>query len=431
MNKIAIIIRREFLTRIKKKSFIILTILMPFIMCAVVIVPLLLAQINSDEESKVVIVDKTGHYADCFKDTLSFHFQTSPQILPAYKSDTSDISAVVLITDDLAKNPSAVQMYSHKEVAENLYQYVSSCLNDQVRKDKLMATGIPELGKMIDNIQAETSIRTIKWSEGGEEKDSHRGVAMVAGFIMTMISYFFVLTYGGMIMQAVMEEKANRIVELIVSSVKPFQLMLGKIAGILLVGLFQLLIWALILAIIVPTADKLFGVNIAMMSASGSTAAVPDAGLSDAMIMWLSVMNLPYLEMGIMFLLLFIGGYLLYASVFAAIGASINEQQDSSQFMMPIMLLMAFSLYAAIYSVENTDGPLAFWASIFPLSSPIVMMVRIPFGVPLWQEILSVALLYLTALLGIWGSGRIYRVGILMYGKKPSLKQMMRWMLKG
>ena len=431
MNKIAIIIRREFLTRIKKKSFILLTILMPFIMCAVVIVPLLLAQINSDEESKVVIVDKTGHYADCFKDTLNFHFQTSPQLLPTYKSDTSDISAVVLITDDLAKNPSAVQMYSHKEVAENLYQYVSSCLNDQVRKDKLMATGIPELGKMIDNIQAETSIRTIKWSEGGEEKDSHRGVAMVAGFIMTMISYFFVLTYGGMVMQAVMEEKANSIVELIVSSVKPFQLMLGKIAGILLVGLFQLLIWALLLAVIVPIADKLCGVNIAMMSASGSTAAVHDAGLSDAMIMWLSVMNLPYLEMGIMFLLLFIGGYLLYASVFAAIGASINEQQDSSQFMMPIMLLMAFSLYAAIYSVENTDGPLAFWASIFPLSSPIVMMVRIPFGVPLWQEILSVALLYLTALLGIWGSGRIYRVGILMYGKKPSLKQMMRWMLKG
>lgn len=431
MNKIVIIIRREFLTRIKKKSFIILTILMPFIMCAVVIVPLLLAQINSDEESKVVIVDKTGHYADCFKDTLNFHFQTSPQLLPAYKSDTSDISAVVLITDDLAKNPSAVQMYSHKEVAENLYQYVSSCLNDQVRKDKLMATSIPELGKMIDNIQAETSIRTIKWSEGGEEKDSHRGVAMVAGFIMTMISYFFVLTYGGMVMQAVMEEKANRIVELIVSSVKPFQLMLGKIAGILLVGLFQLLIWALLLAVIVPIADKLCGVNIAMMSANGSTAAVPDAGLSDAMIMWLSVINLPYLEMGIMFLLLFIGGYLLYASVFAAIGASINEQQDSSQFMMPIMLLMAFSLYAAIYSVENTDGPLAFWASIFPLSSPIVMMVRIPFGVPLWQEILSVALLYLTALLGIWGSGRIYRVGILMYGKKPSLKQMMRWMLKG
>ena len=286
MNKIAIIIRREFLTRIKKKSFILLTILMPFIMCAVVIVPLLLAQINSDEESKVVIVDKTGHYADCFKDTLNFHFQTSPQLLPAYKSDTSDISAVVLITDDLAKNPSAVQMYSHKEVAENLYQYVSSCLNDQVRKDKLMATGIPELGKMIDNIQAETSIRTIKWSEGGEEKDSHRGVAMVAGFIMTMISYFFVLTYGGMVMQAVMEEKANRIVELIVSSVKPFQLMLGKIAGILLVGLFQLLIWALLLAVIVPIADKLCGVNIAMMSASGSTAAVHDAGLSDAMIMW-------------------------------------------------------------------------------------------------------------------------------------------------
>lgn len=431
MNKIVIIIRREFLTRIKKKSFILLTILMPFIMCAVIIVPLFLANLNSDEESKIVIVDKTGHYAACFKDTLNFHFTTSPQLQPAYKSDTSDISAVVLITDDLAKNPNAVQMYSHKEVAENLYQYVSSCLNGQVRKDKLTATGIPELGKMIDNIQEETAIRTIKWSESGEEKDSHRGVAMVAGFVMTMISYFFVLTYGGMVMQAVMEEKANRIVELIVSSVRPFQLMLGKIVGISLVGLFQLLIWGILLAIMIPIAGTLSGVNVAMPSVSAGAAAVPDSGASEAMIMMQSVMNLPYLEMGIMFLFLFIGGYLLYASVFAAIGASINEQQDSSQFMMPIMLLMAFSLYAAIYSVENTDGPLAFWASLFPLTSPIVMMVRIPFGVPLWQEILSVALLYLTALLGIWGSGRIYRVGILMYGKKPSFKQMMRWMLKG
>ena len=247
----------------------------------------------------------------------------------------------------------------------------------------------------------------------------------------------FVMSYGGMVMQSVMEEKTNRIVELMVSSVKPFQLMMGKIVGISLVGFVQLAIWGVMLAAILIGAGMLFGISAAdtqqaamasQMAGMAGTGAMPTTIPTESQQIVTALLNLPYAEMGICFVLYFVGGYLLYASFFAAVGASVNTQEDSSQFMMPVILIMVFSLYAAMGSAENTNGPLAFWTSLFPLTSPIVMMVRIPFTVPLWQEILSIALLYGTAIFFVWCSARIYRVGILMYGKKPSIKEMLRWM---
>ena len=242
-----------------------------------------------------------------------------------------------------------------------------------------------------------------------------------------------------MVMQSVVEEKSNRIVELMVSSVKPFQLMMGKIVGIAFVGFVQLAIWGIMLAVILMVTGTVFGLSgadmaqsqqmgIAGMQAATSPAAMQAMVPSESQEIFSALVNLPYMEIGICFVLYFIGGYLLYASFFAAIGASVNEQEDSSQFMMPIILIMVFGLYAAMGSAENTNGPLAFWASLFPLTSPIVMMVRIPFNVPLWQEALSLIILYATSFLFVWCSARIYRVGILMYGKKPSLKEMIRWM---
>ena len=265
---------------------------------------------------------------------------------------------------------------------------------------------------------------------------------MAAGFIFTFIIYMFVMSYGGMVMQSVMEEKTNRIVELMVSSIKPFQLMMGKIIGISLVGFAQMAIWAVMLALILFGASALFGVDAAQTGQAGMAAqmgagtmvaadpaAIAQAGENNEILS--ALINLPYAEIGILFVLYFVGGYLLYASFFAAVGASVNEQEDSSQFMMPVVLIMVFGLYAAMGSVENTNGPLAFWASLFPLTSPIVMMVRIPFGVPLWQELLSLGLLFATSILFVWLSARIYRVGILMYGKKPTLKEMIKWVRWG
>ena len=433
MSKIWIIIQREFMTRVKKKSFILLTILMPFIFAALIMVPLMLATIQGDEQKTVMVVDKTGRYVGSLKSTANYAFVPTADNKDEFYTEDSEVEAVVQITADLAKNPKAVTIYSPREVKAELLSYVETCLGEQVRREKLSAYNIPELETIIADIQTDFHVATVKRNAEGDETSSNTYIAMTAGFIFTFLIYMFVMSYGGMVMQSVMEEKTNRIVELMVSSVKPFQLMMGKIVGVALVGFVQLLIWGVMLAVILSACSVAFGWDMAAMSEAqgammtGVQAGMPAMDTADAE-MLAALLNLPFAELGIMFVLYFVGGYLLYASFFAAVGASINAQEDSSQFIMPVVLIMVFGLYAAMYSVENTDGPLAFWASMFPLTSPIVMMVRIPFDVPLWQELLSLGLLYGTALLFVWVGARIYRVGILMYGKKPSLREMLKWL---
>lgn len=433
MSKIWIIIQREFMTRVKKKSFILLTILMPFIFAALIMVPLMLATIQGDEQKTVMVVDKTGRYVGSLKSTPNYAFVPTADNKDEFYTEDSEVEAVVQITADLAKNPTAVTIYSPREVKAELLSYVETCLGEQVRREKLSAYNIPELETIIADIQTDFHVATVKRNAEGDETSSNTYIAMAAGFIFTFLIYMFVMSYGGMVMQSVMEEKTNRIVELMVSSVKPFQLMMGKIIGVALVGFVQLAIWGVMLSIILMVCGSVFGLSAApavpaVAGADAQMAAVAQqAGGGEAAEIMSALMGLPYAELGIMFVLYFVGGYLLYASFFAAVGASINAQEDSSQFIMPVVLIMVFGLYAAMYSVENTNGPLAFWASIFPLTSPIVMMVRIPFGVPWWEEVLSLGLLFATSMAFVWISARIYRVGILMYGKKPSLREMLKW----
>lgn len=433
MSKIWIIIQREFMTRVKKKSFILLTILMPFIFAALIMVPLMLATIEGDEQKTVMVVDKTGRYVGSLKSTPNYAFVPTADNKDEFYTEDSEVEAVVQITADLAKNPKAVTIYSPREVKAELLSYVETCLGEQVRREKLSAYNIPELETIIADIQTDFHVATVKRNAEGDETSSNTYIAMTAGFIFTFLIYMFVMSYGGMVMQSVMEEKTNRIVELMVSSVKPFQLMMGKIIGVALVGFVQLAIWGVMLSIILVVCGSVFGLSAApavpaVAGADAQMAAVAQqAGGGEAAEIMSALMGLPYAELGIMFVLYFVGGYLLYASFFAAVGASINAQEDSSQFIMPVVLIMVFGLYAAMYSAENTNGPLAFWASMFPLTSPIVMMVRIPFGVPWWEEVLSLGLLFATSMAFVWISARIYRVGILMYGKKPSLREMLKW----
>lgn len=433
MSKIWIIIQREFMTRVKKKSFILLTILMPFIFAALIMVPLMLATIEGDEQKTVMVVDKTGRYVGSLKSTANYAFVPTADNKDEFYTEDSEVEAVVQITADLPKNPTAVTIYSPREVKAELLSYVETCLGEQVRREKLSAYNIPELETIIADIQTDFHVATVKRNAEGDETSSNTYIAMTAGFIFTFLIYMFVMSYGGMVMQSVMEEKTNRIVELMVSSVKPFQLMMGKIIGVALVGFVQLAIWGVMLSIILMVCGSVFGLSTApavpaVAGADAQMAAVAQqAGGGEAAEIMSALMGLPYAELGIMFVLYFVGGYLLYASFFAAVGASINAQEDSSQFIMPVVLIMVFGLYAAMYSAENTNGPLAFWASMFPLTSPIVMMVRIPFGVPWWEEVLSLGLLFATSMAFVWISARIYRVGILMYGKKPSLREMLKW----
>lgn len=429
MNKILIIIQREFLKRVRTKGFIILTITMPFIMAALVFVPLWLSSIENDEQQKVAVIDPTGVYAKALKTSKSFAFSAQPVITEEMRSEDSPYDAVVAISGDLVKNNGKVTIYSHKEIPGNMLDYIQSKLNETVQKQKLEATGIAGLDKIIDDVQRDVNMKTVKWSKEGDEQASSTYVAIIVGGIFTLLIYIFVITYGGMVMQSVIEEKTNRIVELLVSSVKPFQLMMGKIIGVMLVGIAQMALWGVMLSIIMTVASVGFGVSQAQSIAAGQPMPSPTMNMSqDTQELLTAIVNLPYAEIGLMFIIMFVGGYLLYSSFFAATGASINEQEDANQFVVPITMITLFGLYAAMYSIENTDGPLAFWASLFPLTSPIVMMIRIPFGVPLWQELLSIALLYASAFLMIWIGGKIYRVGILMYGKKPSIKEIIKWM---
>ena len=429
MNKILIIIQREFLKRVRTKGFIILTITMPFIMAALVFVPLWLSSIENDEQQKVAVIDPTGVYAKALKASKSFAFSAQPVITEEMRSEDSPYDAVVAISGDLVKNNGKVTIYSHKEIPGNMLDYIQSKLNETVQKQKLEATGIAGLDKIIDDVQRDVNMRTVKWSKEGDEQASSTYVAIIVGGIFTLLIYIFVITYGGMVMQSVIEEKTNRIMELLVSSVKPFQLMMGKIIGVMLVGIAQMALWGVMLSIIMTVASVGFGVSQAPSIAAGQPMPSPTMNMSqDTQELLTAIVNLPYAEIGLMFIIMFVGGYLLYSSFFAATGASINEQEDANQFVVPITMITLFGLYAAMYSIENTDGPLAFWASLFPLTSPIVMMIRITFGVPLWQELLSIALLYASAFLMIWIGGKIYRVGILMYGKKPSIKEIIKWM---
>lgn len=431
MSKIFIIIQREFLTRIQKKSFIILTILMPFIIAAVAVAPLLLASIKDDTQHTVMLVDKTLKYAPLFEDNESYHFVTALEVLPEFREEDANVKAVILISEDLVENPNALKMYSSEEVPADLQRLTEDILSEKVRADKLASYNVEGLEEIIASAEVNISAQTVKWTDDGGETSSNSGIALGVGFLFTFMIYMFVMSYGGMVMQGVMEEKTNRIMEIIVSSVKPFQLMMGKIIGIALVGFVQIAIWGVMLTAILTAVSFIMGTpEVAtpptMMGGDAAMqTVVAEAQAGNPVTEILGA--LPIVELLIMFVLYFIGGYLLYASFFAAVGASINAQEDSSQFMMPVILIMVFGLYAALYGAENPDGPLAFYASIFPLTSPIVMMVRIPFGVPLWQELLSLALLYATAIFIVWMSGRIYRVGILMYGKKPTVKEILKW----
>ena len=411
MNKTMLIIRREYLTRVKKKSFILLTLLMPFIFAALIFVPLALSLIKDGSDKTVYVVDPGDHYAPLFQNGGGWTFSRQPKDDAAFYDKDSGVEAVILINGDPATDDQALQIHSRNQVPADLVAIVENTVGNQVRQDKLAAYGIDSLDRIIADVQKPVHAITMQRDSDGSTKITNADIATAAGFLFTFLIYMFVMSFGAMVMQSVMEEKTNRIVELMVSAVSPFQLMLGKIVGIALVGLTQLAVWVLMLTAILTAAGQMFGTG----------------GTGEATMMLSALMNLPFFEITLLFILFFIGGYLLYASLFAAIGASINAQEDAQQFMTPIIVIMVFAMYAGLYSAENTNGPLAFWSSMFPLTSPIVMMVRIPHGVPLWQELLSLGLLFGTCLACVWISGKIYRIGILLYGKKPNLKEMVKW----
>jgi ABC-2 type transport system permease protein len=437
-HRLSLIIGREYLSTVGKRSFLLLTVLMPVLVIALCALPALLAEIKSDDVKNVAVLDATGRYSRALQDTDEYHFYTlsdggARSARAYYESDSGrDVYAIVSIPASV-DSLSTLSVYSPKSVPQGLSQTLSDQLEPLLREARIEAYGIDSLKEIMAACDVRLEVENIKWDESGEEQRSEAFAAQMLGLLLSLLTYMFVLCYGAMIMNGVIEEKTNRIVEVIVSSCRPMELMLGKIVGVALVGLTQIAIWG----VLVGGGLSLLGLNaaataspeVAMMQSVGAEAAAgavtPDSALAEVMAV---VAGINWAQMLGCFLLYFVGGYLLYAALFAAFGSAVDQPSDASQFTMPIVMILIFALYAGMYSINNPDGPLAWWCSMIPFTSPIVMMIRLPYDVPTWEVALSLLLLFATAFATVYLAGRIYRTGILMYGKKTSLKELLRWL---
>ena len=423
MNKLKLVIAREFLSRVRKRSFWVMTLLFPIIMLGVSIVPILLAQSGTDSQ-RVAIIDHTGKYLSLFKDRDAYTFVTADRSIEGYKAADrpEDITAILEIRQDLLEEPSAISLFSFKQLPRGLEDYINTTLSSYLTDQKISSYQIPGLKEAIAESKVNISVTTYKWNEEGDATTSSSAMASIIGMGLTLLSYMFIMTYGGMVLQGVQEEKKSRILEIMVSSVKPKDLMMGKIIGIGLAGIVQIFVW-----IVMLTAGGIALQSVLGMSTAESTGAMTPASTSEMIQALQALRGVNFVEIILCFVLFFVGGYLFYASILAALSATVSSDEDSSQLMIPVLLIMVFSIYVGMASADNPDGALAFWCSMIPITSPVVIMVRLPFEVPLWQVVLSLVLLFLSFLGTSYFGGKIYRIGILMYGKKPSLKELWRW----
>ena len=431
MNKLRLIIAREYMSIVGRKSFIFMTLGMPLLFIIIMAVPIGLAYLNDkgSDTQQIAVIDETGRYAAALHSDDMYSFvaikgDTVTDAREFYDKANGSLDAIVIIPRDV-DSTGAVNIYSEGTITPALVSMVRNTLADTIETAHLTAMGIPNIQQMVEKAHVDVDVRSIKWSEAGEQESS-TDAAMGLGFMLSLITYMFVLMYGAMIMNSVIEEKTNRIVEVVVSSCRPFQLMLGKIIGVGLVGLTQMAIWIVLLSIVGMVAGSVLGIgNMASPETMAAAGTAVEAGAMENIMR--EVMSINYLPIIINFLLYFIGGYLLYSSLFAGLGSAVDQPSDSSQFTTPVIFIMLIAFYAGMVCMENPTGPTAVWCSIIPFTSPVVMMVRLPFGVPTWQLVLSLALLFGTALLIIWLAARIYRRGILHYGQKASFKELFKW----
>ncbi|SIT94705.1 ABC transporter permease [Pontibacter indicus] len=440
MHKIWLIIQREYLTRVRKKSFIIMTFLTPLLLAAFMVIPAWLATV-SDSEDVVMVLDESGVFADKLESKedlkiIPIAAGSLEQAKTAYQE--TDYTALLHIPQLDLEKPEGVRLYSKKNISLQVKFRLENMLEKEIESQRFMASGIDR--DMLNKMKANITMTTVNLSESGE-RDSNVWVTSGAGIIGAVIIYFFIFLYGVQIMRGVIEEKTNRIVEVMISSVKPFQLMMGKIVGIAGVGLTQFLLWVVLSAIVVGGVQAAFdikpaptpieqmqaGRDLATGEEPEQTEETSQADTLSEVSSAISNLNFPLL-LGC-FLFYFLGGYLLYGSLFGAIGAAVDNETDTQQFMFPITIPLIISfIMSYTVVIQNPDGPVAFWMSIIPFTSPIVMMVRIPFGVPVSELLLSMGLLILGFIFTTWIASRIYRVGILMYGKKINYKELSKWL---
>jgi ABC-2 type transport system permease protein len=449
MSKISVIIKREYLTRVRKKSFIIMTILAPVLMAALIIVPtvVMLSQ-DKDHKKIAVIEDNSDLFKDVIPDTKEADFvYLEDSNIDDFKNtfEQAGYYGILYISPDVINVPNAIQLISKKQPPIGLLEHIENSLEKEIETQKLLAFNIENLDEIMKNVQTKVSVQTIKIDASGQVKETSTGIAMALAYISGFLMYMLVFIFGSQVMRGVIEEKTSRVVEVIVSSVRPVQLMMGKIVGIALVGLTQFMIWviltmAILLVLKTTVLDKSSVTEVSqsvtqnLMTtdqqnaiASAKTNEVSPE-LAEVTRLLNSAMNQQWGLIIISFIFYFITGYLLYASIFAAIGSAVDNETETQQFMLPITIPIILALMVAIGTMQNPESSLSLWCSIIPLTSPIVMVARLPFGVPFWQLALSMVLMVATFMAFVWMAAKVYRTGILMYGKKTSWKEMWKWL---
>ena len=434
MNHLSLIIKREYLTKVKNKSFIIMTVLSPIIIIALIAVVGYLSQLNNNKQRSISILDESGLVEGIFKSTENTNYVILNEIsLDDAKKQVEKKEQYGLLHiskgETIDQVLEGIKFYSKDTPSITLMEGLESKLERKFTDLKLQEQGV-DIEKLKSS---EAKISIAQESFLGEKTSKIDNVVkLIFGGLAGYMLFMFIIIYGNMIMRSVIEEKTSRIIEVIISSVKPVQLMLGKIIGTSLAGITQFIIWIILGGVLMTVVSAIFGINMTEMQAPQQELMqqAMEAQGADMKIQSLmsAIYHLPLTNLVIMFLLFFIGGYLLYSSLYAAIGAAVDNETDTQQFMLPILMPLILAVYVGIFTViEDPHGTVSTVFSFIPFTSPVVMLMRIPFGVPIWQQVVSVLLLIVTFMLTVWFAAKIYRVGILMYGKKPSYKELYKW----
>jgi ABC-2 type transport system permease protein len=453
MNKISIIIKREYMTRVRKKSFIIMTLLAPLLMGALILFQVLTMTSKDTNLKRIAVIDNSAALPQSIipnLDDAKFEYLPGKKIEDLKKTFEQDGYYGILYISPIGGSGSPITtelIFKKNQPAIGLLDHIESSLEKEIERQKLLEYKIENLDSIMKAVKTKISVTTIQLDDVGKAKETSTGIAMVLAYLGGFLMYMLVFIFGAQVMRGVIEEKTSRVVEVIISSVKPIQLMMGKIIGIALVGLTQFMIWVVLTAGIAvfigssmspkDSVEKITQ-NIPqnmMSSDKAPTVTTDNQDIKSVMKyspefqrLFSSAMNQPWGLIIICFVFYFLTGYLLYASVFAAIGSAVDNETETQQFMLPVTIPIILGLFVAMGTMQNPGSSLSFWFSMIPLTSPIVMMARIPFGVPYWQIGLSMLIMLVSFMAFVWMAAKIYRTGILMYGKKTSWKEMWKWL---
>lgn len=430
-SKIGIVIRREYLERVSKKSFIISTLLMPLFMLALMVAPALIATMSTSDSKTIAVIDDSNYIGEYLQSNDEVKFIPLNITLDSALVN-EDFDGILHIDKNIMKTASGVTLYTNGASSINIEMNITTQIENTIEEQRLKNYNIENLNQILNDVKANVSLQTFRNDQEAGSNTSSSILSYVIGMIMTLMLYMFLMLYGQMVMTSIIEEKNNRVLEIVVSSIKPAQLMMGKIVGIGLVAVTQILIWAallstisgLLLPALIP-ADVMNEVTAYNAGTINMATAANDADMLQAISL---ISNVGYIIGIFGFLLLFlIGGFLFYSSIYAAIGSAVDNIQDAGQFQSVVIFPIIIGLILSMTVVNDPNSTLATVMSMIPFTAPMVMMARIPFGIATWEIITSLVILYISFIAMVWLAAKIYRVGIFMYGKKPTIKDLIRW----